>query len=241
MAGNKADIIYQLRKEILSLQGFRPASNDSGNTCGLGLIKQAFPNLSFPIGAIHEFFCTTSENATSTCGFISALLSSLIQKGGACIWITSSPKIFPPALKSFDIKPDRILFIHLKKEKEKLWVIEEALKCDSITSVIGEINEISFTESRRLQLAVEQSKVTGFLIRHNPKNLSTACVTRWRIQPLLSDKRKLSGIGFPRWNIELLKVRNGKPGMWQMEWRRKKLNLIEPVSITTAEEQRKIV
>jgi len=25
-------------------------------------------------------------------------------------------------------------------------------------------------------------------------------------------------VGFPRWNVELLKVRNGNPGAWKIEW-----------------------
>jgi protein ImuA len=28
----------------------------------------------------------------------------------------------------------------------------------------------------------------------------------------------MPGVGFPRWNVELLKVRNGKPGAWQIEF-----------------------
>jgi protein ImuA len=28
----------------------------------------------------------------------------------------------------------------------------------------------------------------------------------------------MPGLGFARWNVELLKVRNGKPGSWQIEW-----------------------
>jgi protein ImuA len=28
----------------------------------------------------------------------------------------------------------------------------------------------------------------------------------------------MPGVGFPRWTVELLKVRNGNPGTWQMEW-----------------------
>jgi len=83
--------------------------------------------------------------------------------------------------------------------------------------------------------------VTGFLIRRNPKNLSTTCVTRWKIRPIESNKGSdLPGLGFPRWNVSLLKVRNGKPGSWQMEWRKKRFQLInEPPMIKEA--QRKVV
>lgn len=41
-------------------------------------------------------------------------------------------------------------------------VMEEALKCGGLAAVVGEVQDISFTASRRLQLAVEQSGVTGF-------------------------------------------------------------------------------
>jgi protein ImuA len=33
-------------------------------------------------------------------------------------------------------------------------------------------------------------------------------------------------MGFPRWNIDLLKVRNGKPASWQVEWSPKGLEYI---------------
>jgi protein ImuA len=63
--------------------------------------------------------------------------------------------------------------------------VEEALRCNRLAAVVAEIGELSFTASRRLQLAVEQSRVTGFILRLKPRNLtSTACVTRWRVTSL---------------------------------------------------------
>jgi protein ImuA len=128
--------------------------------------------------------------------------------------------VFPPALKVFGIEPQRIIFIDVNRPKEALWAVEEALKCEALAAVVGELSELSFTESRRLQLAVEQSKVTGFIHRYNPRSENTvACVTRWKIKPAPSSEEEgLPGLGFPRWNVELLKVRNGRPGSWQIEW-----------------------
>jgi protein ImuA len=191
------------------------------------------------LASIHEFFCSAAEDTSASSGFISAIVASLMKKGGPAVWISSSQTIFPPALKAFGIDPARIIFLHLKKEKEKLWAMEEVLKCDSITSVVGEINELSFTESRRLQLSVEKSRVTGFIIRHQPKNLLTACTARWKIESLPGDQTDFPGLGFPAWNVSLLKIRNGKPGTWQMEWKNKKFHFVhKPVFIST-EEQRK--
>ncbi len=139
---------------------------------------------------------------------------------GASLWISSSRTLFPPALKSFGIDPDRFIFIDLKKERDVIWAMDEALKCGALTSVIGEIQKISFTESRRLQLAVEQSQVTGFILRNNSRNMNTtACVSRWKITPLPSEQvDELPGIGFPKWKVELLKIRNGKPAAWDIQW-----------------------
>ncbi len=240
MESTKAHIIAQLQKDILPLQGFKPVAGHTGFDGGLGLIKHAFPNASFPLGAIHEFFCNGTEDVSASAGFISGILSSIMRSGGVSLWISSSRMIFPPALKSFGLEPDKIIFIFLQTEKEILWAVEEALKCPGIAAVIAQTPEISFTASRRLQLAVEQSRVTGFIIRNNPKNLSTACVTRWKITPLPTlAEDNLPGIGFPRWNIELLRVRNGSPGHWQLEWAAGRFRNIYKSASLQKEQQRK--
>jgi protein ImuA len=220
MTGTKADIIAQLQRDILPLQGFRPALKNTALDAGLGPIKNAFPNASFPIGAMHEFISTGIEDAAATSGFVAGLISSIMRSNGALIWISASRTIYPPALRSFGISPDRIIFIDLRKEKEIMWAMEEALKCKGLSAVIGEMQELNFTASRRLQLAVEQSRVTGFILRRNPRSINTtACITRWQItaaqSELLDD---MPGVGFPRWNVELLKVRNGHSGKWQIEF-----------------------
>jgi protein ImuA len=227
MSSSKAHILAQLQKEILPLQGYKAVPDGAGFDAGLGAIKYAFPNASFPTGAVHEFFCESTSEAAASCGFIAAISASLMKKEGVSLWISPYRLIFPPALKAFGIDPEKVIFVDVLKEKDRLWVMEEALKCEGLSAVVGEIQEVSFTASRRLQLAVEQSRVTGFILRKNPKNIATACVTRWRINSLPSQTEEgLPGVGFSRWNVELLKVRNGTPGRWEVEWAG---NRFEPV------------
>ncbi len=220
MTATKKDIISRLQKDILLWQGFVPPPAGTAGFVGLGPVEAAFPNGVFPTGAIHEFLSPEPELAAASGGFIGGLLNGLMQHGGACLWIGVARTLFPPALKTFGVEPDRIIFIDLHREKDVLWAMEEALKCEGLAAVIGELQEISFTQSRRLQLAVEQSRVTGFILRSDPRKLSTtACTARWKITSLPSElEGDMPGIGFPRWNVELLKVRNGNPGSWKMEW-----------------------
>lgn len=219
-AGQKSELIEQLRKDILSLQGFRVPTDSQKVRFGLGPIEAAFPNGVFPTGAIHELLSEGKEDAAATTGFMAALLGRMMQSGGVCLWISCERTLFPASLKFFGIEPEKVIFIDAKNEKDLLWMVEEALKCQALAAVVGELREINLTESRRLQLAVEQSRVTGLLHRNNPRSTNTiAAVSRWKISALPSEPGEdLPGIGSYRWSVSLVKVRNGEPGNWQVQW-----------------------
>jgi protein ImuA len=136
----------------LLCKGFRPLL-DSQQKIDLGIINHSFPNTQFPLGVNHEFICNSSECLTASSGFIAGILSSLLQKGGAVIWISSSQIIFPPALVSFGINPAQIIFIHLRNQKEILWTVEEALKCEGMTAVIGEVSCVDLIISRTITIS----------------------------------------------------------------------------------------
>lgn len=237
----KANIIAQLKKDILPLQGFKSTLNTIALDGIPVAIKNAFPNAAFPLGAVHELIADGAEDATATFGFIAGILASIMRNAGATIWINSSQTIFPPALKSFGVRPDKIIFIHLKKEKEILWAMEESLKFKGLSAVIGEVQDLSFTTSRRLQLAIEQSQVTGFIVRRNPRSLNTsACLARWKITSLPTElPGDMPGIGFPRWNVELLKVRNGRPGSWQIDFVDGRLKHVPKITAIHQQQQNK--
>ena len=242
MVGTKKEIVEKLRKEIDLLQGFKPVSAQTIDM-GLGPVLSAFPNSVFPIASVHEFISDLPEDTAATGGFIAALLPPLMRSGAACVWISSNRTLFPPSLKAFGIQPDQILFIDLGRAREVLWATEEALKCEGLAAVICEIAEIDFIVSRRLQLVVEKSGITGFIIRHKPAVLgSTACAARWKITALPSHQPEdWPGIGFIRWQVELLKVTNGRPGRWILEWQENGMQVIpEYIDTPSTMPQRKI-
>lgn len=241
MTSTKADTIAQLRKDILSMQGLRSNAKNAELDAALGPVKYAFPNASFPLAAVHEFISKSPEAEATTGGFVAVLVAALMRQKGALIWISASRTIFPPALKAFGIEPDRIIFIDLQKEKQVLWAMEEALKCKGLSAVVGEMQELNFTASRRLQLAVENSKVTGFVLRRNPRVINTtACVTRWQITAAPTAlEENMPGIGFPRWQVELLKVRNGSPGKWLIEFAGGRYRHISKIAVLPFIEKKK--
>lgn len=228
MTAEKQEIIDKLRQDLLAWQGFKPHQPGEGDSFGLGPVEAAFPNGVFPTGAIHEFISLCPEDTAACGGFIAGLVKTLLQDGGACLWISWSRRIYPPALKLFGVDPDRVVFVDVPLLKDLLWVTEEGLKCEGVAAVICEATQMSFMESRRLQLAVEKSHVTGFILRKDAKTLNTtACVTRWKVTQVPSELRNgMPGVGSPRWQVELLKVRNGNPGRWTIEWAKRRFNPI---------------
>lgn len=227
MQAVKKNKLEVLRQEILDLQGPGNRLHSEGQAVPLGSLLHNMPEQVFPTGVIHEFLSPTPAASAATNGFISAVISFLRQGRGPCLWVSLRRDIFPPALKAFGLDPDQVFFLQATGEKEALWAIEEALRCRALSAVVGEIKELDFTRSRRLQLAVEHSGTTGFIHRLYPHTIGpTACVTRWKIRPAGSRTRDgLPGIGFPRWQVELLKVRNGRPGCWEVEWIKNKFRI----------------
>lgn len=237
---SKADILKDLQADVLRMEGFKAVSNPSLDV-GLGPIRHAFPNGTFPLGAVHEFLSTQKEDAAATGGFVAGLLSALMGHSGITLWISASRTLFPPALKMFGLEPDRFIFIDLQKEKDVAWAMDEALKCNALAAVVGEVREMDFTTSRRLQLAVEQSQVTGFILRNNYRKLNTtACVSRWNITPLPSESiDDLPGVGFPKWKVELVRIRNGKTGTWDVQWRENRFVPVEKAPPVLSWQQQK--
>lgn len=220
MPSLQKDIIARLQREILQWEGYKPPVAGSGSLIGLGPLEGAFPNGVFPMASVHELVCGSGEEAAAAGGLVTGVLSILMQQGGIAVWIGRARHLFAPALTAFGVEPHKLIFISLLKDKDALWAMEEALKCPGLKAVVCEVRELDFKQSQRLQLAVEQSRVTGFVLRNAADKLgSTACAARWQVKPLPSaDLGGLPGLGFPRWQVELLKVRNGRPGKWVLEW-----------------------
>lgn len=216
----KRDLIQKLQQDILIWQGYKPASAIASAQVGLGTIEAAFPGGAFPKRAIHEFVTVSPEHSAASDGFIAGLLAVMMHEGAVCVWVSTSRRLFPASLRTFNVNPERIIFMDVKTEREVLWIMEEALKCEGLVAVVAELGNLNLVESRRLQLAVEEHGVTGFILRKNARKMtSTVASARWQISPLPSEMEDgLPGLGFPRWQVDLLRVRNGNPCSFVLEW-----------------------
>ena len=224
MLPERSDIINRLRKEILVLNGSKPFRHTRPVKPVLGPIHDAFPDAQFPLGCLHEIISRDAADRSAAIGFLSVIISSFLENG-VILWVSPKERIFPAALRYFSLDPSQIISIRSQKPKELAWTIEEALKCRSLSVVVGEMKEMDFNTSRRLQLAVEESRVTAFILREGSKiKTNTASTARWMISHLPSlTVDDMPGIGFPCWSVHLEKLKNAKPCSWDVVFQKGKI------------------
>jgi protein ImuA len=230
----RAELLARLRNEVARLESCHAAPPPDGLHL-TPLLDNCFDQGALPLGCLHEIVAAGRDEDAAANGFVAALLGKLPKNSGL-VWITKRRTVFPPGLAMFGLEPDRIVFAELPKERDALWSAEEALRSKAVSAVVADIANIDLTASRRLQLAAEHSGAVAFLLRVNAKSLSSsACVSRWQVRHAASiPPDGLPGVGFPRWDVELVKVRNGRGGRFTLEWRGSSFIEIDtPVTVTT--------
>lgn len=228
----KQQIVEGLQKDLLLWAQAKPGRREKGLVNIAAPLVQNFPGHRFPSGCMHECIIQGDQEYAATAAFVVALTSSFIQPGATIAWVSKNNQVFAPALKPFGILPNNILFIKAANNKQLLWATEECLKTAGIQVLLADITDYSFMHTRRFQLATEQSGVTGFLLNNSMrKPAANTCVSRWIIKSSASHQAlQLPGVGCIGWQVQLEKMRNGKPGQWLLYWNHNKLQEITAAS-----------
>jgi protein ImuA len=113
-----------------------------------------------------------------------------------------------------------LLLMQLSRPVDVMAAAEEGLRCRALSAVVAEIRgdppALNFTAMKRLALRAETAGVSCWLIRQSATADLSAARDRWRIASLPSaahpdDPR---APGDPRWQVELFRSRDERPGVW---------------------------
>jgi protein ImuA len=246
--GSKAAMLAELRGRIRRMEGIGGA--DGGRLLPLGVpaLDGVLPDGGLPLGCLHEVVGENDPFNSVATGFSAAILARIAerqvgQSQGEVVWITRGNDLYAPGIAAYGLKPERLIVVRARRDTDILWAMEEALRCRALGAVLGEIGDIDMVASRRLQLAAEQSGVTGLLLRAADRRLgATASVTRWGLSaaPSRPPDGKPGGdpglLGVPRWRTRLLRCRGGQPGEWLLEWHDNGFTLVEEAMAAMAED-----
>jgi protein ImuA len=225
----------ELREQIRALEGWGAgAAGTAGKTAailslGIPDIDCRLPWGGLPRGALHEIFAADVDDAGAATGFCAALAAMLLKNGrGSVLWCEGSRALdagglYAPGLARFRLPPERLIAVRAARDADVLWAMEEGLRAGRLAAVIGEIDGISLTASRRLQLAAEQGGVAALLLRpQSPAPAPSAALTRWRIGARPNAGQQTDpepGLGAAGWRAEMFRCRGGGGHAWEVEWR----------------------
>jgi protein ImuA len=189
---------------------------------GISAVDACLPGGGLPLGRLHEVGGDglEAEVAVASGGFAAGLLARLSERGMVA-WAMRRADLHPPGLAAFGLHPDRLLLLRCPDDAEGLAAMDTLLRSAGVAAVLGEVEQLSLTAGRRLQLACEAGGATAFALRRSPwgrtpKREASAATTGWRVHPLPSRPDE-PGVGRPLWRVDLTLCRGGREGSWTME------------------------
>ena len=220
--GTKPAELAALRQRLAHIE--RGGQTEApGLPFGVAAIDAVLPGGGLARGALHEIhgLGAAEEEGAEAAAFLAGILARL-EPGRPVLWCLAGADLYAPGLAACGLAPERLLLVRAP-ERALLWTMEEGLKCRALAAVVGEVEALPGTASRRLQLAAEATGVTAFALHRRRRAAlagteePTAALTRWRVAAAPSLPAEGPGLGRPLWNVELLRSRGGLPGRWLVE------------------------
>lgn len=184
---------------------------------GVRALDRHLPEGGLALGALHEVAPSAPEltHAAAAGLFVGGILARL---KGPVLWCVRRRDLFAPALAGVGLAPGRMIFVETHGGGASvLAVMEEALRHRALAGVVGEVDKLTMTAARRLQIAAGASGVVALALRRAATEEPNAAVTRWRVSALPSAPLAVAGVGRPRWRVELTRCRGGEAAEWIME------------------------
>lgn len=203
--------IQQLRDQVARLAGPGRRAASAVLAVGVAEIDSQLPGCGLLRGAIHDVV----GDLPAITGFLAALLgrqaSVARQPMAPILWVTPHADLFVPGISQLGLDHKRLIVARARRDDDRLWAAEEALREAALGAVVAEIEAADLTETKRLQLAAESSGGIGFLIRR--RRQTSAALTRWLIEPARSHD------GRAAWQVTLERCRGAEAGgSWILRW-----------------------
>ncbi len=191
---------------------------------GVSEFDRALPGGGLRLGCIHEV--GGDEAATGFCAVLLARAGGGGRgRGGSLLWLARGDDLYAPGLVGYGIGAGRLLVVSgLNRQADMLWAMEEALRCRALAGVVAEAEAIGLTAGRRLMLAAEGTGMLGLVLSRGGGGRGGAgvggvgaAVSRWRVTAVPGLGGGGAG-GEPRWRVELVRCRGGRPVEGVVGW-----------------------
>ena len=194
---------------------------------GLTFLDAALPPSGLAQDGLHEAAGVGFGDGPAAGAFLAALLRRL---GGretvlACesgVSAGNFGRLYGPGWRDLGTDPASLLIVRGRRDLDVLWAMEEGLRSGAAAAVLGEIQGAGFTAVQRLSVAAREGAAPALLLRHDGLAPASAAATRWRVaaRPGTAESYDVRAPGTPRWHLELIRCRGGRPARCDVEWDR---------------------
>ena len=190
-----------------------------------------------PAQQLHELWAARSSDHAAVTAFALAVAK---ESEKPILWVASTAIIreqglpYAPGLLHMGLKPETLILIRTATGKDALWALEEGIKADAFSLVVGELEDISLKNSQRLSIALQAHNTKGILLMRNTQEPQSAAYSRRRITPEPSAQHPAlsNAVTESHVKVQALKHRAGiKPHAFSMEWNHEthRFDLVSPL------------
>ena len=205
--------------------GARCASQDAPWTFGDTRIDAVLPGGALDSGALHEIKPRSYSDWSAAFVFAVRLAVRRLGPSGAqgarptTLWCHTRARgndlgrLYAPGLEALGLPIEDVIIVETTRAAEVLWAIEEGLGSRAVSLVIGAVDQIGLTPSRRLSLAAAAAGTPCLLLTAPDAAAAPAATTRWRVARAVSAAQGFdpAAIGSARLALELERCRGGSP------------------------------
>ncbi len=191
-----------------------------------------------PLAALTEIHAPTARTSAVMAAWTLFLGHILLQRSPypdlPLLWLgtresfNEAGRIYPPALQTFGVSPQRFLFAEAQKLRDVLWIGEEAASLPDLAAVVVEVRGnprlLDLTATRRLHRRAQAAGRPVFLLRQAAEPGPTAAPVRLEITTApASPRQTLEGplfgsLGPPGLTVTITKSRTARLGSFTLEW-----------------------
>lgn len=222
LASSAADTVARLREALVQTRILSIPSLPFG----IGSMDDRLASGGLDGGGLHEIAAgsaSLNDDAAATL-FLAGIAARFAAKADQTVcWAITAFDLYAPGLEQVGIGPAKLLYAQGRKDVDVLAIAEDALRDGSLACVIAEVKSADMTATRRLQLAASDGQTPVLLYRRHrtrdrcPLSSPSSAMTRWRVSCVPSERLAWPGVGRPRWQVELVRQRNGDPFSLELE------------------------
>jgi len=161
--------MHKAVEHLLQNPSIRYADNTAfaapaGLSTGFQALDQALPGQGWPVTSLTEIL--VEQEGVGELSLLMPALATLSVERRWIAWISPPHIPYGPALAAHGVDLSRVLLVHARPGRDACWALEQALCAGTCSSVLAwPGSNLDGRVMRRLQLAAESGRTTGFLFR----------------------------------------------------------------------------